>query len=192
MNDVLSILIRLKNYYKVNTHKELADKIGVSINTIGTWTKRKKIPIKKLRNISIKNNIPLDKLLGINERGALVIGDFKEDDVLHKALSFFDWGGMPILAFPKLNKNVILFICRGGAMQPNFNDGERIFVDTSLKELEDNKVYLFKIGKDYFLRRVAIDGGVIFVKSDYEVHGQFIFKDSYEIIGKVIYRVEEI
>jgi len=46
MNDIKSIINRMKEAFKIRTNKELAGKLGTSLSNIDNWKKRNSIPQK--------------------------------------------------------------------------------------------------------------------------------------------------
>ena len=63
MNDIKSIINRMKKAFQVNTNKELAKKLGTSLSNIDNWKKRNTIPQKYILLTSQMNNINPDWLL---------------------------------------------------------------------------------------------------------------------------------
>ncbi|RLA75846.1 MAG: hypothetical protein DRG78_20170 [Epsilonproteobacteria bacterium] len=56
MSDFDNKIMELKRFYKVKTHRELADILGVSVHTINTWKQRKSLP-KKIELILSQNEL---------------------------------------------------------------------------------------------------------------------------------------
>ena len=63
MRDIFSIIERMKEATGSRTDLELAEKIGISSNTISTWKKRGSIPYEKIDEISQNASIPFDWIL---------------------------------------------------------------------------------------------------------------------------------
>ena len=54
---------RLKTYFKLNSDRQVAEKLGINYNTIKTWGNRKKIPMDTLLNKLQNETIDLNWLL---------------------------------------------------------------------------------------------------------------------------------
>ncbi len=63
MNDIKSIIERMKQAYNVKTNKELAEKLGTSLSNIDNWKKRNNIPDKYLLLTSQMNGVEYNWLL---------------------------------------------------------------------------------------------------------------------------------
>ena len=75
MNNYRQIMDRLKLYFKVNSDKKIAEKLGINYNTIKTWSNRGKIPLEKILNRLQNETINIDWLL--TGRGEMFLKDEK-------------------------------------------------------------------------------------------------------------------
>ena len=82
--------------------------------------------------------------------------------------------------------------CSGDSMTPFLKDGDIMFVDRNQTELKDGDVYVVRFGEDIFVKRLFRVPGKLIAKSDNPLYPEFdLTSDSFEILGKVIYKMEE-
>lgn len=82
--------------------------------------------------------------------------------------------------------------CSGDSMIPFLKDGDIMFVDKSQIEIKDGDVYVVRFGEDTFVKRLFRVPGKLIAKSDNAIYPEFdLTSDSFEVLGKVIYKMEE-
>lgn len=82
--------------------------------------------------------------------------------------------------------------CSGDSMTPFLKDGDIMFVDRNQIELKDGDVYVVRFGEELFVKRLFRIPGKLIAKSDNSLYPEFdLTSDSFEILGKVIYKMEE-
>lgn len=82
--------------------------------------------------------------------------------------------------------------CTGDSMTPFLKDGDVMFVDRNQIDLKDGDVYVVRFGEDLFVKRLFRVPGKLIAKSDNPLYPEFdLTSDSFEILGKVIYKMEE-
>lgn len=81
--------------------------------------------------------------------------------------------------------------CSGDSMSPFLKDGDVMFVDKSKVELKDGDIYVVRFGEDLFVKRLFRIPGKLIARSDNSLYPEFdLLVDSFEILGKVIYKME--
>ena len=59
-------------------------------------------------------------------------------------------------------------------------------------EIKDGDVYVVRFGEDTFVKRLFRVPGKLIAKSDNAIYPEFdLTSDSFEVLGKVIYKMEE-
>lgn len=82
--------------------------------------------------------------------------------------------------------------CTGDSMTPFLKDGDVMFVDRSCLEIKDGDVYVVRFGDDIFVKRLFKVPGKLIAKSDNALYPEFdLTSDIFEVLGKVIYKMEE-
>lgn len=66
------VIEKLKNLCDLKTDQELADKIGISINTLRGWKKNNKVNANDIINFALKNNIDLNSIFDETHEGQLI------------------------------------------------------------------------------------------------------------------------
>lgn len=84
------------------------------------------------------------------------------------------------------------FKCSGDSMTPFLKDGDVMFVDRSKIEISDGEVYVVRFGEDLFVKRLFRVPGKLIARSDNALYPEFdLLVDSFEVLGKVIYKMEK-
>lgn len=98
-------------------------------------------------------------------------------------------------------ENTLIVIAKGNAMDSgnglptDIKDGDYLFIDNSIKSIDDGKIFVMEIDKDYpIIRKVSIQEDSIILKSE-----NFEYKDikvssvqDIIVIGKVIFNISNI
>ncbi|MDR0467484.1 MAG: helix-turn-helix domain-containing protein [Campylobacteraceae bacterium] len=221
MNDIEAVLKRLKDHFHVETYVDLAPKINVVYGTIPNWIQRGSIPYRTLKRIANNEGISFNWLLtgdiNDNDMGSLKAYLYNKEkqesgkkpeyvyfryysnieaSAGHGVENIYDESNiiyMPKSIMPKSNDSVDVIRVKGDSMSPTINDGDLVFVDKKNIDVVSGKIYVIKIENEVFIKRLLKIPGQIIVRSDNkDTYPDFNFKEDCVIIGRVIYRVEEI
>lgn len=174
MQEVKEILKRLKEIYGAKSFKELADKMGVSENTIDTWRARKHIPEKHiLKTLQEKGVNKTWLLTGKGEMYVAELSTADEVEVNYYPDVFASAGfGIQnydiepqkikvskflIQTFKIINlKNVDFINVIGDSMQPYFNNGDIAVIEriSSIDEVKNGDTVVANINGDIFIKKI--------------------------------------
>ena len=85
-------------------------------------------------------------------------------------------------------ENLSLIRAEGNSMEPTIKDGDLLFIDTSVKEILPNKIYIFKQEDDYRVKRLKTEfNGDIHILSDNPAYPTEIINKDSDIIGQVVW-----
>lgn len=82
--------------------------------------------------------------------------------------------------------------CSGDSMTPYLKDGDVMFIDKSKIEVKDGDVYVVRFEEDLFVKRLFRLPGKLIAKSDNPIYPEFDLTSDFEVLGKVIYKMERI
>lgn len=79
----------------------------------------------------------------------------------------------------------------GDSMSPTFNDGDQLFLDTGVKDVEVDAIYAFEYKAQFFIKRLQrMPGGLIEAHSDSNNYNTFKIekkhRDSFNIYGRIV------
>lgn len=110
-------------------------------------------------------------------------GDVREPEYIHLP---------PTLVRRGCRSRTEAFRCSGDSMTPFLKDGDIMFVDKSQIEIKDGDVYVVRFGEDLFVKRLFRIPGKLIARSDNSLYPEFdLTSDNFEVLGKVIYKMEE-
>ena len=176
MDDYRKIMDRLKTYFKVNSDRQVAEKLGINYNTIKTWGNRKKIPMDTLLNKLQNETIDLNWLLtgeGEMYNKTQIIDEKKGIEVNYypDVYAAAGYGAVNTLIEPKKiklaefilkffgiknYKNVDIINVLGDSMEPIFNNGDLAIVEriNSLDEIKNGDTVIINIDGDVYIKKV--------------------------------------
>jgi len=206
MNNVSSILIRMKQVLSVKNDKELSKSLDIKYGTIDGWKTRDSIPQKRLKEFADSYNISLNWLLS----GA---GEMREDENIISFTFFPDIqasaghgcnngdAAKQYISYPLeyardiLNlsnlKSIEMILVDGVSMSPTLSDRDVIFVDRDDVEVRSDKVYVYLWEGEVFVKRLLkkLDGTIEIKSDNPSYESEYMDKESFKsitIIGRVV------
>lgn len=156
MDNIKEIIGRIKQSKNVSTNTKLAEKLGVSYNTLNTWIKREKIPEKIIQDIVQSEQLSYDWLLNG------VKSETKTDDSVSLSVSLLQAGaGEGVYNFetqetllslnPKIfsrltNQTLTAVEVMGDSMEPELYSGDYVIITPpSTDRATEDGIYAIRI-----------------------------------------------
>ncbi len=100
---------------------------------------------------------------------------------------------LPKHLLPSASKETEAIRCAGDSMSPSLQDGDIMFVDRANTDLHDGEIYVIRVEDELYVKRLVRVPGKIIAKSDNNSYPDFeLSGDNFEILGRVIYRMERV
>ncbi len=90
MYNIKQVIDKMKKIANISSNVELANKLGISYNTLNTWLKRNKLPQETIFEFKDKYNISLDYLLLDSNDSSIKQLDYRTKESNHKHNSSSD------------------------------------------------------------------------------------------------------
>ena len=86
-------------------------------------------------------------------------------------------------------KNLCIFFVRGDSMLPEIQDGAKVLIDISQRELVNNKIYAVSVNNEIFIKKLFQDKNQIILRSENHDYKDKIYKttDELNVIGRAVY-----
>lgn len=218
MKKIDKLLELLKNFYGLKFDNALIQALGIKRGTLDTWKNKDAIPLSRLKEISEKTSIPVSELVSIMD-GSDIKETFgtklDNNDVCDKASvlkipyykdirSSAGFGalngriGTPDeIMLPKsllINASNLTeaIMCTGDSMTPSLEDGDIMFVDRSQIDIVSGEIYVLRVEDDLYVKKLFKVPNKIIAKSDNANYPEFDLVDNFEVLGRVIYRMEKV
>lgn len=189
-------LSSLKKHYGVSTNPELAQKIGVSPNTVSSWRQRKELPLEyemmltKIMHDASSSHSNLVKIPIFEALAGCGASGMVEQLVIGEDSFVFD-----SRVFPNdiISKNIAMIRIVGDSMAPYLDEN-----DWALIELRNGRniepieaVYLIEYEGSVQIKRVQVIGKKAIIKSDNKEYSPFELKiNEFDIVGKIVARLK--
>lgn len=100
---------------------------------------------------------------------------------------------LPKNLLPSASKETEAIRCTGDSMSPSLQDGDIMFIDRANTDLHDGEIYVVRVEDELYVKRLVRVPGKIIAKSDNNSYPDFeLSGDNFEILGRVIYRMERV
>ncbi len=202
---ILNTLQTLTNHKP--TQKEIADILGVSINTIGARaTRDSDYSLEEIQKLSTAYNTDILSSMGLswfNKENNCVNVLYRPNVYLSAGygIEVYDEQAETICLDTKLfitdrgikinPDNCEIVAISGNSMSPEYRHGDRVILDKSVKNWIDGHIFAFRLNGECFVKEICLLGKrvkAIPLNKEYEPF--FIEEtDDVEILGRVVPRV---
>lgn len=206
MEEVESIIKKMCQALNIENERQLALYFEINQNVITGWKTRKNVPLKYVKEVSQKTNIPLDtfftKDTSIASKSPMkkipfyksfkasagfgaINGDVEEPEYII----------MPGHFLPDASCQTEAIECSGDSMSPAINNGDTMFIDRADTEIRDGEIYVIRCFEELFVKRLFKMPGKIMARSDNATAGYSEFPldlSNSQVLGRVLYRMERV
>lgn len=148
--------------------------------------KRSGAPENKMHSRNEDVRIPLYDTGGRMGEGGIVVRD--QPGVIKQMIVSPEWVRMNLHRFTAL-PNLVVVTGFGDSMQPMYNPGDPLIVDTGVRSVDIDGVFFFRVGEEGFIKRLQrIPGqGVLVISENPKYRDWTITKDmDFQVFGRVI------
>lgn len=211
MNDINSVLIRLKNYFNVTDDKEIADIIGLTAANIYERKRRNSIPHEAIINALRDSDANLEHIfygVGSDRLSPRLKLDDNQSDISVKFYpdltasagmgclngDFCEYEMITIdrsLIPDVMSKNIEAIRIHGDSMDPTIKDKDVIFIDKSQRTIINGKIFVVKFSGEVYAKRIFKAPKSLIIKSDNPQYPQYEVQiEDIEVLGQIIYNME--
>lgn len=168
----------------LNSHNQTATGDGIvqvghgsSNNTINGYEQPKKKQDSHLLHIPYYDNIKSSAGFGA------INGRVEEPEMFT----------LPKHLIPSASKDTEAIKCSGDSMSPALQDGDIMFIDRADNDVHDGEIYVVRAEDELYVKRLVRVPGKIIAQSDNKAYPDFeLSGDNFEVLGRVIYRMERV